>query len=156
MIRPMTASSPGSPDPEIVSSRTLDVPRERVFRAFAEPELLRRWWGPSGFTNTFERFDFRAGGSWHFTMYAPDGTAIPMVKRFLEVSAPERIVLLHEQGEHTFRMSMVFEEAGSGTTLTWRMVFQFPEEAERVRAFVEPANEQNFDRLEEVLREMDR
>lgn len=49
---------------EIISSREFGVPRERVFRAWTTPDLLARWWGPHGFTNTFHECDVRPGGTW--------------------------------------------------------------------------------------------
>ena len=61
-------------DREIVSTRVLDAPRELVFRAFSDPDLLARWWGPEGFTNTFHEFDLRPDGAWRFVMHGPDGT----------------------------------------------------------------------------------
>ena len=67
-------SSAQTTDPrEIVSGRVIDAPRRKVFKAFADPTHLARWWGPKGFRNTFEEFDFRPGGTWRFTMHGPDG-----------------------------------------------------------------------------------
>lgn len=148
----MSVDSPvrsGDPlDPEIVSSRVLAAPRERVFRAFTDPDVLARWWGPQGFTSTFEEFRPEAGGRWRFVMRGPDGTAYPMEKRFLEVAPGERIVLEHPEPEtHRFRMEMTFADEAPGTRLTWRMRFAHPEEAARVREAVLAANEENFDRL---------
>jgi uncharacterized protein YndB with AHSA1/START domain len=44
---------------EIVATRLIDAPRERVFAAFADAARLARWWGPKGFTNTFDEFELR-------------------------------------------------------------------------------------------------
>jgi uncharacterized protein YndB with AHSA1/START domain len=72
------ASSTQAADPrEIASGRVIDAPRRKVFKAFADPTHLARWWGPKGFRNTFEEFDFRPGGTWRFTMHGPDGTDTP-------------------------------------------------------------------------------
>lgn len=136
-----------APDPEIVSARTFEAPRSRVFRAFTDPDVLARWWGPAGFTSTFREFDLRPGGAWRFAMRAPDGSTFDLEKRFLEVVPEERIVLRHVDPAHGFRMEMDFGAAEEGTRLVWRMRFDHPEEAERVRAAVLAANEQNFDRL---------
>lgn len=136
-----------APDPEIVSARTFEAPRSIVFRAFTDADVLARWWGPAGFTSTFHEFDLRPGGVWRFTMHAPDGTTFDLEKRFLAVVPEERIVLRHVDPSHGFRMEMDFGDEGEGTRLVWRMRFEDPEEAARVRAAVLAANEQNFDRL---------
>jgi hypothetical protein len=59
------------------TERVLPYPPQQVFEAFARPELLARWWGPSGFTNTFEVFEFKPGGRWKFVMHGPDGSRHP-------------------------------------------------------------------------------
>ncbi len=131
----------------IVSVRIFAAPREELFRAFSDPARLARWWGPQGFTSTFHRFDFRPGGAWKFTMRGPDGTAYEMDKQFAEIVAPERIVLRHFQSGHDFVLTMTFAARGDSTELTWELLFSDPAESEKVRPFIVPANEQNFDRL---------
>ena len=64
-------------DREFVHSRLIEAPVERVYEAFAEPVRLARWWGPDGFTSTFEVFDLRPGGAWRFVMHGPDGNDYP-------------------------------------------------------------------------------
>lgn len=146
-----TTDRPGeAPGGEIVSTRVFAVPREAIFRAFTDPALLARWWGPKGFTNTFHEFDPRPGGMWQFVMHAPDGTDFHNMSEFIEVS-PERIVFQHLKPMHRFLMEMTFADVASGTRVTWRMRFESAEEAERVRQFAVPANEENFDRLQAVL-----
>jgi uncharacterized protein YndB with AHSA1/START domain len=54
----VTGASGDPGERELVTSRVLDAPRERVFRALSDPEALARWWGPDGFTSTFDAFDF--------------------------------------------------------------------------------------------------
>ena len=137
-----------SPIPgEIVSSRVLPATRDAVFATFSDPARLARWWGPKGFTNTFHEFDFRPGGLWRFTMRGPDGAAYEMDKQFTEITRPERIVLCHSQQTHDFILTMTFAARDGCTELTWTMRFIDPAEGEKVRPFVVPANEQNFDRL---------
>jgi uncharacterized protein YndB with AHSA1/START domain len=58
---------------QIVTERVFNASRETVFSAWTHPELLKQWWDPKGFTNTFHEFDLRAGGHWKFTMHGPDG-----------------------------------------------------------------------------------
>lgn len=138
-------------DREIVSTRVVDAPRAAVFRAFSDPSVLARWWGPKGFTGTFQEFDLRPGGAWRFVMHGPDGTDYHNATEFIEVVEPERIVFRHLKPMHRFHMTMTFAEEAGKTRLTWRMRFESAAELERVRAFVPAANEQNFDRLEEQL-----
>ena len=139
-------------DPGIRSERLFAVPRPSLFAAFADPAVLARWWGPRGSVNVFETFDFRPGGWWIFAMRAADGTEYAMRNQFVEVAAPERVVLQHVQTGHGFQLHMAFEAVeAERTRLRWCMRFESAAEAARVRAFVLEANEQNFDRLEAVL-----
>ncbi len=118
-----------------------------MFAAFSDPARLAQWWDPKGFTNTFHHFDFRPGGAWRFTMHGPDGAAYEMTKQFTEIGHPERIVLRHFQQTHDFTLSMTFAAQGDHTELTWALRFADPAEGEKVRPFIVPANEENFDRL---------
>ena len=138
-------------DREIVTIRMMDAPREHVFRAWSDPALLAQWWGPKGFTNTFHTFAFRPGGAWKFTMHGPDGTDYHNESEFVEMRAPERIVLDHVKPMHRFRVTATLDDAGEKTNLTFRMTFDSAEECARVKQFVIEANEQNFDKLEAVL-----
>jgi uncharacterized protein YndB with AHSA1/START domain len=139
------ASSPTA-DREFVHSRLIDAPPERVFRAFAEPERLARWWGPDGFSSSFETFELRPGGRWVFVMHGPDGQDYPNESVFREVT-PQRIVLDHLSGHH-FEMTITLTARGGGKTLVgWRQLFDTAEERARIAPFVLVANEQNLDRL---------
>jgi uncharacterized protein YndB with AHSA1/START domain len=140
-------------DREIVSWRLLDALRDAVYRAFSTPEQLVRWWGPAGFTNTIREFDLRVGGRWRLTMHAPDGADYPNESVFVEVAPPGRVAYDHLDPVHGFRMTMTLLDRGEKTLLLWRMLFDSAAECARVREFVVPANEQNFDRLAEVLKE---
>lgn len=135
-------------DREIISSRTFPFARETVFAAVSDPDSLARWWGPAGFQNRFDVFEFRPGGAWRFTMIAPDGAEYPTVSRFDEIVPFDRIVLSHLEPGHHFRMTMTFDDADPGTRLTWRMEFDTPAEVDRIGNLVIEGNEQNFDRLQ--------
>lgn len=139
-------------DREIISTRVIAASREVIFKAFSDPEQLKRWWGPKGFTSTFKVFDFRPGGKWRFIMHGPDGADYPNEHDFTEVVPPARIVYQHVQPpSHSFTMTMTFAEQNGRTELTWRMRFESLDEATKLRSFIAAANEQNFDRLEAHL-----
>src|SRR4029077_17586493 len=84
-----------SSDREIVMSRVISAPRERVFEAFTQVRHLSRWWGPEGFSTTTRSFEFRVGGTWDFVMHRPDGTDYQEWITWREIVPPERIALLH-------------------------------------------------------------
>ena len=140
---------------EIVSSRVLNFPRELVFQAFADPKHLANWWGPKGFMNLFEKFDFKPGGEWRFVMRGPNGKDFPNHSVFQEISKPNRIVFKHLGTIHPFQMIMTLDELpGNQTKFQFRMIHETAEECSKVKAFAPQANEQNFDRLESELSKM--
>lgn len=58
---------------EIVLTRVFDAPRERVWKAWTDPEEVKRWWGPKAFTAPVAEIDLRVGGKYLYCMRAPDG-----------------------------------------------------------------------------------
>ena len=138
---------------ELVTTRILHAPRERVFRAFSEAAQLAQWWGPDGFTNTFHEFDLRAGAAWRYTMHGPNGADYPNESVFVEVVMPERIVLEHVSGPR-FRLTITLAAEAGRTRLTWRQRFPSAADCGKIRALAVPANEQNLDRLEARLAAM--
>jgi uncharacterized protein YndB with AHSA1/START domain len=123
---------------------------ECVFEGFANAELLAQWWGPNGFTNTFEIFEFRRGGRWKFVMHGPDGSNHANESVFLKIEAPSAIVIQHISPPH-FVLTIKLTAHDSGTKIDWVGEFEDAAVAARIRHIVEPANEQNLDRLESVL-----
>ena len=136
-------------DRELATTRLLPHPRERVFRAIAERDRIARWWGPAGFRNTIDTFDFREGGEWKFTMHGPDGKDYPNPSRFEKI-VPLEVVILHVNAPH-FRLFMTLTEEAGGTRMHWRQVFEDAHVREQLAPVCVPANEQNLDRLEAEL-----
>jgi uncharacterized protein YndB with AHSA1/START domain len=134
-------------DREFVHSRLVDASREQVFAAIADPARLARWWGPNGFTSTFEVFEFRVGGAWRLVLHGPDGANYPNENRFAEIVPQERVVVEHLGTPHHFVLTISLTSQGARTLVGWRQVFDTAEEKQRVAAFVAPANEQNLARL---------
>jgi uncharacterized protein YndB with AHSA1/START domain len=142
-------------DREIVSTRAFPVPRAHLYEAFRDPDHLKHWWGPKGFTNSIEVFDLRPGGEWRLTMHGPNGADYPNAKTFTEVMPEERVVFQHHGPMHRFIMSLFFADDPAGSRLTWRMLFESAEHTAQIRGFVTAANEENFDRLTAYLQKMD-
>ena len=140
-------------DRELVTTRVLDAPRERVFSAFSDAGHLAQWWGPQGFRNTFHEFDLRAGGAWRYTMHGPNGADYPNESVFVEIVKPERIVIEHVSGPR-FRLTIGLAAEAGRTRLTWRQRFPTAADCDKIKALAIPANEQNLDRLEARLAQM--
>lgn len=128
--------------------RTLEIPAspECVFDAFADPERLARWWGPDGFTNTFSVFEFRDGGEWIFTMHGPDGKDYANESEFLEIVPDESVRLRHTVLPH-YELTISLKATEEGTLVSWEQIFENETFAEKMRDFLESANEQNLQRL---------
>ena len=152
MTTPNTPQTVSTTDREFVHTRLIDAPRERLYHAFAQPEHLATWWGPDGFSNTFETFDLRVGGHWRFVMHGPDGTDYPNEIVFRELVAPERVVLEHLATVHHFFLTITFTEEASKTLVGWRQVFDTAQKKEAIAKFVFDANEQNLIRLEKEVK----
>jgi uncharacterized protein YndB with AHSA1/START domain len=122
-------------DREIVFERTLNAPRELVYKVWTNPGDLAKWFGPEGFATETHVLDFRVGGEWRFMMHGPDGTDYPNKAIYLEIVENERLV--YDQGEVEgppwFRVTVTFGEAGPGkTALRMQMVFPTREARDEV------------------------
>lgn len=135
----------------IISTRVLDAPPSALFKAFSDPENLKQWWGPKGFANTIQQFEFKSGGTWEFTMHGPDGTDYPNRCEFKTIVENEMIVFVHFLPVHVFTMTIRLEPSGNKTKFSFTMAFEDPQEVDRIQQFVVPANEENFDRLETFI-----
>ena len=140
-------------DQEIVTRRVFPFSAVQVFKAWMEPEHLVRWWGPKGFSNTFHEFEWKIGGEWAFTMHGPDGVAYPNKSIFVDIKENQRIVFDHVSNHH-FRAIVTFDSVDGNTKLSFHMIHNSKEESNRVKHYLVPANEENFDRLEHELRRM--
>jgi uncharacterized protein YndB with AHSA1/START domain len=90
----MTANSEASTaaDRELVLTRLIDAPREKLYRAWTDPELLKRWFAPLPYTTPHAEFDLRPGGSTLIVMRGPDGNEFPNRGTYLEIVENERLV----------------------------------------------------------------
>lgn len=132
------------------TTRYIPVIKEHIFDAFAVPAKLEKWWGPADFTNTFNYFDFQAGGKWSFVMHGPNGVNYPNESEFLEIIPHEKIVIRHRSLPH-FTLTILLSGSDIGTNVDWIQEFDEVEVARKVAAIVIPANEQNLDRLTDVV-----
>ena len=136
---------------EISSSRILKAPLDLVYKAFADPSNLKKWWGPKGFTSTFHEFDLKPGGRWVLTMHGPEKGNYENSSVF-KIVEPKELISWTRVSKPLFDMEVKFEKVDiSKTRISFKMIFATEAECEKIRKFAEPKNEENFDRLEEVL-----
>lgn len=149
-----TVTFPTTPDCEIISSRIVNFSQELVFEAWTNPDHLKKWWGPKGFTNTFEEFDLRPGGRWKFVMHAPEQGNFQNECEFVKIEKPIEIAWIRIS-KPLFNIVATFEKISDDETkVVFRMVFQTAEECAKLKPYVVDKNEENFDRLEDELGKM--
>jgi uncharacterized protein YndB with AHSA1/START domain len=116
---------PGKQD--ITTTVVLDAPRELVFKAYTDPEIFAKWWGPARYTNVVEKFDARSGGEWRVIQRGADGSEYAFRGVNHSVDAPERICQTFEfEGVpgHVALQTATFEPLGNKTRITAQIVFQ--------------------------------
>ena len=113
-----------SEGPDLVFERTFDATREQVWKAFTDPELVPRWWGPHGTTATVAEMDVRPGGKWRYISRAADREDVAFYGEYLEVDPPAKVA-------YTFRwedpdpedqetvVTLSLREVGPSTGLTF-------------------------------------
>ena len=143
----------------LVIARTVDEPRELVFKAWVDQKLMAQWWGPDGFTNPVCELDVRPGGAIRIDMRGPDGTVYPMKGVFREIKQPERLIftssaLVDEKGDSQLENlnTIMLVGLGKKTKLTVQVdVVKSTPSAEEALAGMEEGWKQSLDRLEELL-----
>ena len=116
----VTASAPAD-QPTITKEREFDAPPALLFRAYSDPDAMKAWYGPNGFTITVIAMDFRVGGLFRFTMHGPDGTDYPNRMMYREIAPNERLVYRHgtdiDDDPNAFEVVSTFKAIGTGRTL---------------------------------------
>jgi uncharacterized protein YndB with AHSA1/START domain len=143
----------GTAGREMVISRNIGAPRERVFDAFTDRAHIGQWWGPNGFTTTTDEMEVRVGGVWRFTMSGADGTQYRNLVRYTAVDRAAR--LCYEHGDDTslhFRTEVAFDEQGGETRVTLRLICKTAQQLEEMKKFgAEEGGQQTLERLERYL-----
>ena len=146
---------------ELVISRDFGSPRERLFRAFTDPDQLARWFGPVGFTVPRETVDLdpRPGGHQHFVMVTEDDPELisPVNARFLEVVENELLIGTEEfigvpgvQQPTTMTLRIEFENRGDGGS---RLVIQQGPYAPAMEPMAKAGWDSSFTKLDVLLAE---
>lgn len=139
---------------QIVLTRVFNAPRTLVFDAFTKPELLRRWFGPRGWSLVVCEVDLRIGGGFRFVLRNPEGNQMSMRGTYYEIDAPYRSV--HREsfddlpGES--EVTTVLTESGGKTVLSATITYASEEIRDAViRSGMEHGAAESYDRLAEFL-----
>lgn len=140
---------------QIRSERVFNAPREKVYGAMTDPDLIPKWWGRHVDTTTVEEMDVRVGGRWHFVTEGPDGKH-GFSGIFRELDAPSRVVQTFEWDRMPGYISVdasELEDLGDGRTrVVTTSTFHFTEERDgMLSAGMEIGMGETYDRLEGLL-----
>lgn len=121
----MSYDATPNPDRDLVLTRIIDAPREKVFKAWTDADLLKQWFAPLPYTTPHAELDVRVGGSNLIVMRGPDGNEFPNRGVYLEIVENERIVVTDaytkawELSEKPFMtLILTFEDHGGRTKYT--------------------------------------
>ena len=140
---------------EIVTERIFDAPRERVYAAYTDPELIVQWWGLRSTTTIVDRLDVRPGGDWRFIERNSDGSETAFRGTYREVTPPERLVHTFEwegMPGHVLVETVTFEDLGERTKLITHSLFHTGEERDgMIASGMEGGQSESYERLDELL-----
>jgi uncharacterized protein YndB with AHSA1/START domain len=146
-------AEPGVPYVDI--TREFDAPRDLLFRAYTEPELLVQWLGPRRLTMVVERWEPRDGGRWRYIHRDVDGSEYGFHGVFHGDQSPDRMVQTFEfEGApgHVSLESLVLEERDGRTVIHNHSVYQSVADRDAmVASGMESGMNEGFDRLEELV-----
>ncbi len=153
MAKTQIIAEPGVP--QIVITREFDAPRELLFRAYTDPELLVQWLGPRRLTMTIDRHDARDGGTWRYIHRDADGTEYGFHGVFHGTPSPDGIVRTFEfegMPGHVSMETAIFEEHGGKTLLRLNAVFQSVEDRDgHVQSGMEEGVNDSMEGLAELV-----
>jgi uncharacterized protein YndB with AHSA1/START domain len=143
---------------DIVITRVFDAPRDVVFKAFTDPNLIPNWWGPRRYETIVDRAEVRPAGSWRFLNRDADGNEYGFKGVYHDVVAPERVVQTFEfEGApgHVALETATFEDVDGKTKCVAQSVFQSVEDRDAmVKSGMEEGARETWDRLGEVIQRL--
>jgi uncharacterized protein YndB with AHSA1/START domain len=152
----LTVTTPS--DTEIYMERVFDAPRELVFKAFTDPELISKWWGRRKDTTVVDKLESKPGGSWRFLTSSADGEEHAFHGEIRELVPPERLVWSFEwEGlpGHVSVDTTTLEEQDGKTKVMTTTSFDSKEDRDgMLQSGMETGAGESYDRMEELLASM--
>lgn len=156
MVRTRITAEPGSP--LLLIERQFDAPRDLVFRAHVDPDLLVRWLGPHGYRMSIDHYDARNGGTYRYVHTDPDGAEYAFHGVFHGDPSPDLMVQTFEFEGFEGHVSLEtgrLEERDGHTILRAVSVFQSVEDRDGMtESGMEEGVNQGYERLDQLLAEL--
>ncbi len=145
-------------DREIDVTWTVDAPRETVWKAYTDPNLIPKWYGPSRYTITVEKMEMKPGGQWRYISRGQDGSEDAFYGEVREVKHPERIVETFEWGGmpgHGSTDTALFEDQNGKTKITTKSIFQNKEDRDgMLGSGMEEGMAESIERLDALVKDL--
>ena len=142
-------------DNVLIHTRLLDAPRELVWEVWTNPEHIKEWWGPDGFSLTTNAMNVEPGKTWEFIMHGW-GKDWDNKVEYTEVIKPSLISYKHSGAgaDYNFSVTITFEEVEGKTLLTMKSVFKSKEIIDELNRKVNAieGGKQTLNRLENYLK----
>lgn len=141
---------------EIIITREFEAPRELVFKAYTDPELLKQWLGPRGYQMQVEKFDARSGGEYRYIHVGKNGEEYAFRGVFHEINAPERAIQTFEfegaKGHVSLETARFETLPDNRTRVTTLSVFQSIADRDMMlRSNMESGVTEGHERLDELF-----
>jgi uncharacterized protein YndB with AHSA1/START domain len=142
-------------DREILMTKKFEAPREVVWEAITDPDLIPKWWGFARDATEVKKMDVRPGGQWQFITHTSGGEVVDFHGTYREVVAPEKLVysfLFGDMPEGDGFVEITLVERDGVTELRDRGVFNSKEERDAVIATgMESGARETYERLSELV-----
>lgn len=143
-----------SPDCQIVTTRTFNYSLDKLYKAWTDPNHLKNWWWPNGFTNTFHTFEFIEWWNWNFIMHGPNNDDYINDCTFVKID-PYNLIVFNHNSAPKFQVEVTFTEVEENKTMVvFKQKFGTAEECERIKVYAAGKNEENMDRLEQEIKKI--
>ena len=142
----------------LIHTRILDAPRDLVWEVWTNPEHIKEWWGPDGFSLTTKSMNVEPGKIWDFIMHGM-GRDWDNKIEYVEVKKPSFLSYKHSgerSDDYNFTVSILFEEVDGKTLLTMKSIFKSKAIIEELNKKVNAieGGKQTLNRLENYLKSL--
>ena len=153
MTKLQVTAEPGVP--YIDTARSFDAPRELLYRAFTDPDLLVQWLGPRQYTMVIDRYEVRDGGAWRYIHRGGDGSEYGFHGVFHGTPSVDNMVQTFEfEGApgHVSLETLTFDDEAGRTVVRTHSVYQSVRDRDAmVESGMEQGMSEGYDRLEELI-----